>query len=123
LDYRVVELAFSLPASWKIRGPWSKFVFREAMKGRIPESVRTRTEKWGFPIPAARWFATDLYEPTAALLAERRTRERGVYETKAISRDLERHRNGQIDASARLFDFVQFELWMRGVVEGAAEKS
>lgn len=123
LDYRVVELAFSLPASWKIRGPWSKFVFREAMKGRIPESVRTRTEKWGFPIPAGRWFATDLYEPTAALLAERRTRERGVYETKAISRDLERHRNGQIDASARLFDFVQFELWMRGVVEGAAEKS
>ena len=120
LDYRIVELAFSLPASWKIRGPWSKFVFREAMKGRIPESVRTRTEKWGFPTPAARWFATDLYEPTAALLADRRTRERGVYETKAISRDLERHRSGQIDASGRLFDFVQFELWMRGVVETAA---
>jgi asparagine synthase (glutamine-hydrolysing) len=117
LDYRLIELAFSLPASWKMRGPWSKFVLREAMKGRIPESVRTRIDKWGFPIPAARWFATDLYEPVAALLADRHTRERGIYDTTTIARDLDRHREGRIDASARLFNVLQFELWMRSVVE------
>jgi asparagine synthase (glutamine-hydrolysing) len=118
LDYRAVELAFSLPASWKIQGATSKVLLREAMKGRIPESVRTRREKWGFPIPSKRWFATDLYEPTADLLADRRTRERGLYDTDVISRALERHRNGEIDASSALFDFVQIELWLRNVVEG-----
>ena len=117
LDYRAVELGFSLPASWKIRGATSKYVLREAMKGRIPESVRSRPEKWGFPIPAARWFATDLYEPTADLLADRRTRERGLYDTDVIRRALERHRKSEIDASSALFDFVQVELWLRTVVE------
>jgi asparagine synthase (glutamine-hydrolysing) len=117
LDYRAVELAFSLPAKWKLRGASNKYLLREAMKGRIPESVRTRLEKWGFPIPAARWFATDLYEPTADLLADRRTRERGLYETDVISRALERHRKGEIDASSGLFDFVQVELWLRTVVD------
>jgi asparagine synthase (glutamine-hydrolysing) len=117
LDYRAVELAFSLPASWKIRGASSKYLLREAMKGRIPESVRTRREKWGFPVPATRWFATDLYEPTRDLLADRRTRERGLYNTDVIGRALERHRKGEIDASGELFDFVQVELWLRTVAE------
>ena len=117
LDYRAVELAFSLPASWKIRGATSKYLLREAMKGLIPESVRTRREKWGFPIPVARWLATELYQPTADLLADRRTQERGLYETDVISRALEQHRRGEVDASSALFDFVQVELWLRTVVE------
>jgi asparagine synthase (glutamine-hydrolysing) len=123
LDYRAVELAFSLPASWKIRGATSKVLLREAMKGRIPESVRTRREKWGFPIPAKRWFATDLYEPTASLLADRRTRERGLYDTAIISDALERHRSGELDASSALFDFIQVELWLRNVVEESLRPS
>jgi asparagine synthase (glutamine-hydrolysing) len=113
LDYRAVELAFNLPGRWKMRGPLNKFVLREAMRGRVPESVRSRREKWGFPIPAARWFAKDLSGPVAELLADRVTKERGLYEIETISRDLTRHRNGEIDASGGLFDFVQFELWMR----------
>ncbi|MFI5248056.1 MAG: asparagine synthase (glutamine-hydrolyzing), partial [Nitrospirales bacterium] len=61
LDYRLVSLVFNMTADWKLRGPWNKVVLREAMRQRIPESVRTRVDKMGFPVPDQKWFAHDLY--------------------------------------------------------------
>jgi asparagine synthase (glutamine-hydrolysing) len=48
LDYRLVELLFSLPGDLKINGARTKYVLREAMTGVLPESVRTRKDKLGF---------------------------------------------------------------------------
>lgn len=111
LDYRLVSFAFGLPADWLMRGPWNKFVLREAMKGRIPESVRTRPIKFGFPVPSRSWWSGPLYEPVRDIIASRACRERGVFKTKSILRDLDRHRRGEIDVAGRLFDVVQFETW------------
>jgi asparagine synthase (glutamine-hydrolysing) len=111
LDYRLVSLLFSLPAKWKMRGHWNKYVLREAMRGRIPESVRNRVDKMGFPVPAREWFTSALYEPMMDTLASRGTRERGIYNVPAIRRDLERHRSGKIDVSEGLFNVTQFETW------------
>ena len=41
------------------------------------------------------------------------TRERGIYRLDVILRDLERHRQGHIDISEKLFRVAQFELWTR----------
>src|SRR5205814_6163936 len=51
LDYRLAEFAYALPDEWKVRGPWNKYVLREAMAVRIPENVRIRTDKMVFPVP------------------------------------------------------------------------
>jgi asparagine synthase (glutamine-hydrolysing) len=111
LDYRLVTLAVNLPMEWKLRGRWNKYVLREAMRGTIPESVRTRLDKMGFPTSAARWFREQWHEPLRDLLASRATRERGIYRLDVIERDLERHRRGEIDVADRLFEVAQFELW------------
>jgi asparagine synthase (glutamine-hydrolysing) len=110
MDYRLVTLLFNLPDSWKVRGPWNKYVLREGMRGRIPESVRSRADKMGFPTAGAKWFAHDLYEPVRDLLASRAFRERGIYHPRAIETDLDHHRRGDIDASQRLFHVVELEL-------------
>ena len=113
LDYRLVSLAFQLPAEWKMRAPWNKYVLRAAMSGRIPETVRTRRDKMGFPVPAQSWFADALYRPMQDLLSSQQVRERGVYRVEAIRRDLERHKNGEVDVSRRLFEVLEFEVWSR----------
>ena len=113
LDHRLVALAFRLPADWKMRGPWNKYVLRTAMRGRIPEAARSRLDKMGFPIPARRWFAEALYEPTQDLLGTQQLRERGIYRVDAIRKDLQRHRDGLIDVSSQLFNIVQFEIWSK----------
>ncbi len=110
MDYRLVSFLFRLGPEWKIRGPWNKFVLREAMRGRIPESVRARPDKMGFPTDGRRWFAHDLYEPVADLLASRVVKERGIYHVPSMVRDLERHRRGEVDMYEGLFHVAEFEL-------------
>lgn len=111
LDYRLVSLAFSSKPNWLLRGPWNKFVLREAMRGRIPESVRTRVDKMGFPVPANKWVAGPLYEPILDLLMNRETRERGIYDVDSIIRDVEKNRRGERTLSGEIFDVAQFEVW------------
>jgi asparagine synthase (glutamine-hydrolysing) len=111
LDYRLVSLAFGLPCNWRVRGPWNKYVLRQAMEGRIPNSVRNRVDKMGFPAPWRNWFAESLHEPLQDTLNSRKMRERGIYNINAIRRDLELHRKGQHDVSGGLFDIAQFEVW------------
>ncbi|MGH7718499.1 MAG: asparagine synthase (glutamine-hydrolyzing) [Gemmatimonadaceae bacterium] len=112
LDYRLVTLAFQLPAEWKMRGAWNKYVLREAMREQIPEVVRSRRDKMGFPTPAQKWFAGALYEPMQDVLASEAVRTRGLYNVAAIRRDIERHKNGELNAASALFKVAQFERWL-----------
>lgn len=113
LDYRLVSLVFASAMHWKIRGPWNKYILREAMQGRIPESVRTRVDKWGFPVPQGKWISGAWYELIREFLDSREMRERGIYKTQEIRQDLELHRQGKVNVSGKLFAVVQAELWFR----------
>ena len=113
MDYRLVSLAFRLPPNLKVRGRWNKYVLRESMRGRIPESVRTRVDKMGFPTPARTWLSGVLYESARDILTSRETRERGIFNVDAILRAMDSFRNGRTDISGLLFDLVQTELWAR----------
>lgn len=117
LDYRLVSLVFQLSDRWKLRGPWSKFVLREAVKGKIPEEVRARGDKMGFPVPAAQWFRNELYTPLQDMLASQAVRERGIYNVDAIRKGLDLHRDGWIDASNGLFNVAQLEELVRAPAE------
>jgi asparagine synthase (glutamine-hydrolysing) len=118
LDYRLVEFVYSLPDNWKMRGPWNKFVLRQAMAGRIPENVRVRPDKMGFPVPAREWFAEQLLEPALDLLTSRSAIESGRYRVDVMRRDIDRHRRGEKDFTDTLFAVAQFELWLRGLGDG-----
>ncbi len=111
LDYRLVSLILQLGSEWKMRGGANKFLLREAMRQRIPEVVRVRKDKMGFPTPTRKWLEGELYGPVRELLESQEVRERGIYNVPAILQDLEAHRRREIDASDRLFDVAQFELW------------
>lgn len=111
LDYRLVEFVFKLSDHMKTRGPWNKYILREAMKGIIPETVRIRPDKMGFSIPQKKWFSDTLYEPVSDLIYSKRFRERGIYNLTAIQNDLESQKIGEIDLSSRFFNLLQFELW------------
>ncbi len=125
LDYRLVSLLFGLPPEWKVRGPWNKYVLREGMRGRIPESVRARPDKMGFPTAGRQWFANELYEPTMDILHSQATRERGIYRMASVIRDVERHRRGEADVHHDLFHLLEFELLaeqQRGVPAGTHDR-
>jgi len=57
LDYRLVELALSLPSDVKIRDGWTKYVLRKSMEDILPTEVSWRTNKFGFEAPADDWLS------------------------------------------------------------------
>ncbi len=114
LDYRLVNLAFSLGSEWKLKGPYTKRLLREAMRGQIPEVVRTRVHKFGFPTSVESWLRGPLYEPLRDLLSSRLVRESDLWNNSAVTAALEQHRSGAANHGARLFDVAQLCLWMEG---------
>ena len=118
LDFRLVSLAHSLASSWKLRGPYNKYMLREASRGRIPEVVRSRLDKMGFPAPTRTWLAGPLYDCAVHVLDSRAARESGIYHVDKILSDLARHRRGAVDLGAKLFDVVQFEVWRSRTMTG-----
>ncbi len=120
LDYRLVSYALQLPLDWKIKGRWNKYVLREAMRGRIPESVRTRTDKMGFPTPAGKWFARELFEPVRDVLGSRSARERGIYRTDALLGELDANRGGEVHEVFALFRAANVELWLAMLADRTA---
>jgi asparagine synthase (glutamine-hydrolysing) len=56
LDHRLVEFTLRLWDEHKIVGAETKRVLREAMRGVLPEKVRTRRDKLGFATPESAWF-------------------------------------------------------------------
>ena len=55
LSHELVEFIFSLPANYKIRNGWTKWLLRETMKNKLPDSIVWRKDKVGFEPPQKKW--------------------------------------------------------------------
>jgi asparagine synthase (glutamine-hydrolysing) len=55
LDYRLVEAAVSLPADYKIRDGWTKYILRRVAQKLLPDDVAWRRNKLGFEAPERIW--------------------------------------------------------------------
>lgn len=55
LDYRLVEMLARVPPSEKLKGGWTKAIFRHAMQGILPPEIQWRRDKKGFTVPEASW--------------------------------------------------------------------
>lgn len=115
MDYRLVQFSFYLTDSLKIKEPWNKFVLREAMKNKIPESARSRIEKMGFPTPTKRWFEGPLLQTAKDVIHSKEFRERGIYNSKKVIKDLDNLGKNDLNNTPintpMLFDILQFEIW------------
>lgn len=50
LDHRLVEYLYRLPIDYILRDGYTKYAYRQAMRGVIPEQIRLRTDKRGFTL-------------------------------------------------------------------------
>jgi asparagine synthase (glutamine-hydrolysing) len=116
LDHRLVSLVMAMDSSWKLRGPWNKFVLREAMRGRIPESVRTRVDKMGFPTDADAWFRSSLASRLESVLLDPSVAADGILDARAMADGLQAFRQGRGSISSdQLFAAAQFQVWRQAM--------
>lgn len=55
LHHQLVEFIFSLPAGFKIRNGFTKWILRQAVEQQLPESIVWRRDKTGFETPQQQW--------------------------------------------------------------------
>ena len=111
LDHRLVELAFALPDTDKMRNGWSKFALRRALVGLLPPSVVWRRDKMGFPTPVGHWLRDRRGTPAVDLLCDPARRTRHLFPPSAIEPLVARHVDGRADHAWQLWRALSTELW------------
>jgi len=111
LDHRIVEFAASLPDELKVRGSNLKFVLRELMRGKLPDSVLAR-RKEGFDIPAHDWFRGPLRELLLDTVTEKAVERGGLFRWEAVRRVLDDHLERRRNLGYHLWGLLTLFLWM-----------
>lgn len=119
LDHRLVELLFSLPYDEKIRDGWTKSLLRRALRGVLPETIRTRRPKLGFPAPLNAWFKNPARaaEIQAFLLDGACARE-GIFDRRKLETRLrQRLQPATFHNPEILWRWLSTEMWVRDFIQ------
>ncbi len=116
LDHKLIEFVTKIPAELKLKNLETKYIFKKAMEGIVPREILYR-EKQGFGVPIGDWINLQLKERINADLLEKRTLERGYFETRYIETLLDEHRKQRRDHSDALWILWMLELWHRRFVD------
>lgn len=112
LDPRVVELAFRIPFSMKLRGGETKAIMRSAFADLIPEANR-RLPKKGFNVPLGVWMRTKFDRYFDERLPREYVRQEGIFDHAYITQLRAEHKRGKRDNSYELFAVLMFDTWYR----------
>jgi asparagine synthase (glutamine-hydrolysing) len=111
LDHRVVEFAWRLPISFKLRDGQSKWLLRQVLYRYVPREMIERP-KAGFGIPLDSWLRGPLRDWAEALLDERRLRDEGFFRPEPIRQKWAQHLSGKASWQYHLWDVLMFQAWL-----------
>ena len=114
LDHRIADLVTRMPPTIRFKGGDTKRVFREAVHNLVPEVVRNRRDKMGFPVPFTQWLREPLRDFVGDILLSSRARQRGLYQTSAVETLISREQK----FGRQTWGLLCLELWFRAFVDG-----
>ena len=106
------EYVAALPMDRKIRDGWTKYIFRRAMTGILPERIRLRRSKIGFETPEKRWIERDLRGRLQSLFSDPDLLASKFYNLSALRKILEKPELTTQETSL-IWRALNLELWYR----------
>lgn len=122
LDRNVVEYAFQLPSSLKLREGRTKWLVKEVALRYLPDQIVNR-RKVGFRVPLDSWFRDGLETFAWDTLTAQSSLTSELMDRAAVRKLLERHRRRQSNEEMRIWALLCLEIWHQGFFAQADPRS
>ena len=109
-DINLIEYAFQLPSTFKIKNGVNKHILRESMRGVVPDIILNRKDKMGFATPNSQWIK-NIKEAVRPYFDDSL---KDYFDMHKINRDFDQmfsHNLGPDDT--RTFKFIAFAVWKK----------
>jgi len=99
-----------VPSSLKLKGFTRKYLLRQLMRGRLPDSIIDRGKR-GFGVPLNSWLRRSLAPMVREYLEPGRLNREGIFDGAQVSGIVQDHLSGTQDRGQELWLLLQFQLW------------
>lgn len=110
LDYRLVDMLFQLPLSYRIHRGWSKWILRKSMSDLLPSAICWRRDKLGFPTPEKRWLQQG-GTSIRTLLCDHDHAATATYLPPKMLQELSTLPDAELAATPGLWRIINFLMW------------
>ena len=118
LDHSLAEFVAGIPARYKLRGFETKYLFKKAIQGLVPQEILFR-KKQGFGVPLEHWFRDGLQTSLRENLLGGDALRHGYFNRSYVEGLLSLYvRTAKPDYLQYLWILLVFEIWYREFVQG-----
>ncbi|MEE9168069.1 MAG: asparagine synthase (glutamine-hydrolyzing) [Candidatus Neomarinimicrobiota bacterium] len=111
LDHRVVEFAWRVPLSLKIREGQGKWLLRHVLYQYVPPDAIERP-KTGFEVPIDKWLRNPLRDWAESLLDRACLKQQGYFNPNPIHQKWREHLDGKRNWQYQLWNILMFQSWL-----------
>lgn len=116
LDYRLVDMAFSLDTKMKLRSGTGKYILREAMKGFLPELIQKRPKQF-LVNPQIVWFRRELKSYIENIIKSNSFLGRPFINKKEVKKKIDDFFKHGSNNSFFILQWFLLELWFREYID------
>lgn len=113
LDHSIVEFAATIPADKKFKNGTLKMALTNALGHVLPNEIRNRKNKMGFPVPLNLWLKNDIKDFVNDVFVEGKNKKREFLNYDVILRSL----NNEKEFGRKIWGLLSLELWLKQFVD------
>jgi asparagine synthase (glutamine-hydrolysing) len=110
LDHELMELSARIPSRWKVHRGETKWIFKEAVRNRLPSTLLNRP-KQGFEIPVDAWLRGPLREMVEGTVLDPGSRISSLIDPTAAKRLYQAHLSGRGHHGSVLWSLLVLARW------------
>lgn len=109
LDHDLIEFVATMPANFKLKDGDMKHIFKKTVEHHLPQSIRERKDKMGFPIPLNQWIQGEAKDFVYDIFTSQKALQRDLIDNRKVLDKIEQ----ETQFGRNVWGMLSLELWQR----------